>query len=64
MNIAVETKSIHMYKDYEVRVLEIKNVSGQGSRQSYIGVVVGGGAVGGTVDSHRSSSSGWGSRQS
>ena len=31
MNIAVETKSIQIYKDYEVRVLEVKNVSGRGS---------------------------------
>lgn len=69
MSIAVETKSIHMYKDYEVRVLQVKNVRVGGAEtvvvvvvggaETVIGVVVVGGAVGGVVD--RLSSGGWGS---
>ena len=47
----METKSIHMYKDYEVRVLQVKNVRVGGAEtvvvvvggaETVIGVVVGG----------------------
>ena len=47
MIIAVETKSIQMYKDYEVRILQVRNVRV-------------GGAVGGVVDNHGSSGQGGG----
>ena len=47
MIIAVETKSIQMYKDYDVRILQVRNVRV-------------GGAVGGVVDNHGSSGQGGG----
>ena len=41
MDIAVVTKSIRVYKDYEARLLEVQNVRV-------------GGAVGGAVDKYKS----------
>ena len=49
MNIAVENKSMHVFKDYEIRMLEVKNVSGWGSgwgTRQPLGCLWVGGAVG------------------
>ena len=64
MDIAVVTKSIRVYKDYEVRLLEVQNVRVGGAVGGAVGVEVGGtvgkyrsskvgGAVGGAVGSLR-----------
>ena len=52
MDIAVVTKSIHVYKDYEVRILEVQNVSVGGAVNGAVGGAVGK-AVGGAVGSFR-----------
>ena len=70
MDIAVVTKSIRVYKDYEVRLLEVQNVRVGGAmggavgkyRSSKVGGAMGGtvggavgGAVSGAVGKYRSS---------
>ena len=52
MDIAVVTKSICVYKDYEVRILEVQNVRVGGAVGGAMGGAVGG-AVSGAVDSLR-----------